>query len=159
MPTGLPGGIISTQPGTLGGPPLPIGPLPTTPVIFPPIIAAGAGALAGGLAAGLGFGLGEGAVGGLVSGGGDGGLCPTLFRQPQAAARPRAASVVIVPNPATGAPTFFGHLGKPVLFSGDLSACKRVERAAVRASRAVGRTSRRSGGARPRSARGRARPR
>jgi hypothetical protein len=47
----------------------------------------------------------------------------------------RAARVFVVPHPQTGAPTFFGHLGRPLLFSRDLSAARRVDRLARRARR------------------------
>ena len=40
-------------------------------------------------------------------------------------------------NPGTGKPTWFGPLGTPILFSGDLAACRRVERAAKRADKAL----------------------
>jgi hypothetical protein len=39
-------------------------------------------------------------------------------------------------NPATGKPTWFGPLGTPILFSGDLAACKRVDRVAKRLAKA-----------------------
>lgn len=38
-------------------------------------------------------------------------------------------------NPSTGAPTWFKPAGRPVLFSGDLTACKRVNKLARRAKR------------------------
>ena len=48
--------------------------------------------------------------------------------------RPR--SLIIVPNPTTGAPTFFKHAGRPILFSGDFRAAKLVHKLARRARRA-----------------------
>lgn len=45
---------------------------------------------------------------------------------------------VAVPGP-DGRLFWFGHLGSPVLFSGDISAARRVERVARRAARARGR--------------------
>ena len=45
-------------------------------------------------------------------------------------------------NPVTGAPVWFGKKGRPLLWSDDLAACKRVKRVASRASSAVGRSRR-----------------
>jgi hypothetical protein len=42
-------------------------------------------------------------------------------------------------NPVTGRATWFRPAGKPVLWSSDLSACKRVKKVATRARRAGGR--------------------
>lgn len=56
-----------------------------------------------------------------------------LFRPTQAGWRPR--SLIIAANPATGKPTFFKNAGTPILFSGDLSAARRVSRVARRAKR------------------------
>lgn len=60
--------------------------------------------------------------------------CAPMFVPTQARIRP--ASLVMVPNPMTGAPTFFKHAGKPLLFSGDLRAAKMVHKLARRARRA-----------------------
>lgn len=46
------------------------------------------------------------------------------------------AQVFVAPNPATGAPTWFKPAGRPILWSGDLTACRRVGRIASRARRA-----------------------
>ncbi len=59
--------------------------------------------------------------------------CPTLFRPTRSRMRP--ARVVVIPHPETGEPTFFGHLGRPLLFSRDLSAVRRVNKLAARARR------------------------
>ena len=48
----------------------------------------------------------------------------------------RPARLVIVPHPETGEPVFFGNLGKPLLFSRDMSAARRVRKLAGRARRA-----------------------
>lgn len=56
-----------------------------------------------------------------------------LFRPTATSIRP--ARVIVVPHPQTGAPTFFGHLGRPLLFSRDLSAARKVDRLARRARR------------------------
>ena len=60
-----------------------------------------------------------------------------LFRVGRQSLRP--ARVVVIPNPLTGEPTFFGNLGKPLLFSRDLSAAKKVARLARRAASRRGR--------------------
>jgi len=61
--------------------------------------------------------------------------CAPMFRPTQASISP--APLVMVPNPMTGAPTFFKHAGKPILFSGDLRAAKMVGKLARRARKAV----------------------
>lgn len=48
------------------------------------------------------------------------------------------AQPFISPNPVTGALTWFKPAGKPILWSGDLTACRRVGRIAMRARRARG---------------------
>jgi len=65
------------------------------------------------------------------------GGCPSLFSAGGMSARP--ISMFMVPNPITGKPTFFKHAGRPILFSGDLRACKTVNRIAARARRVRGR--------------------
>jgi len=68
--------------------------------------------------------------------------CPQLYQQ-GGVQRVRPNPLAMIPRPdGSGKIDFWGPKGQPILFSGDLSACKRVERAARRASRAVGRTSR-----------------
>jgi hypothetical protein len=56
-----------------------------------------------------------------------------FFRATAAGASP--ISLVMLPNPVTGKPTFFKHAGRPILFSGDLTAAKRVNKLASRARR------------------------
>jgi len=46
------------------------------------------------------------------------------------------AQAFVAPNPVTGATTWFKPAGKPILWSGDLTACRRVGRIAARARRA-----------------------
>jgi len=71
---------------------------------------------------------GQGAlVGGLGAGGG---TLTSPFRPTMAGAR---AQLHIQTNPVTGRPTWFRPAGQPILFSGDLGACKRVDRIARRA--------------------------
>lgn len=65
------------------------------------------------------------------------GGCPSLFSAGGMSARP--VSMFMVPNPVSGKPTFFKHAGRPILFSGDLRACKTVNRIAARARRTRGR--------------------
>lgn len=62
-------------------------------------------------------------------------ICAPMFRPTVSSISP--APLVMVPNPMTGAPTFFKHAGKPILFSGDLKAAKMVGRLARRARRAT----------------------
>ena len=73
----------------------------------------------------------------LPSTAGFAGGCPSLFSAGGMSARP--ISMFMVPNPVTGKPTFFKHAGRPILFSGDLRACKTVNRIAARARRVRGR--------------------
>lgn len=65
--------------------------------------------------------------------GGGGGSCGSLFRAGGTTIRP--SPLIMVPHPETGAPVFFKHAGRPVLFSGDLTAAKRVSKLARRARR------------------------
>ncbi len=60
----------------------------------------------------------------------------TPFFLPARAIGASPRSLIIVPNPATGAPTFFKHAGRPILFSGDFRAAKLVSKLARRARRA-----------------------
>lgn len=57
-----------------------------------------------------------------------------LFRQTARVTAQRFA----VPHPVTGQPVFFGPLGRPLLFSGDLSAARRVSKVARLAARRSG---------------------
>lgn len=68
--------------------------------------------------------------GGALSGGGG-----ELFQMTQGAGV-RARSLVRATNPATGNDVWFKNVGKPILFSGELTACKRVNKIAARARRA-----------------------
>ena len=66
-----------------------------------------------------------------------GAACPQLFTQaPQTL---RAVRSFHITNPSTGKEVFFRNVGQPILFSGDLTVCKRVEKVARRARRASGR--------------------
>jgi hypothetical protein len=81
----------------------------------------------GGMLAGEGI---EGAMamagGGAMSGG------TPQFRATPVGAR---AQFFRVPNPVTGQDTWFRPAGRPILWSGDLTACKRVKKVARRAAR------------------------
>jgi len=116
---------------------------------------AGVGTFLGSVLAGetVGLGLGKAAkfIGGLFEGGagvsrqalpgglaiGDLPLGGALFRPRMGGLTP--ARVVVVPNPLTGEPIFFGHLGRPLLFSRDLAAHKKVNRLARKAASRRGR--------------------
>lgn len=78
--------------------------------------------LAGGFLAGE-------ALEGIFGGGGGG---TPMFRATMAGAR---AQMFRAQNPATGKDTWFLPAGRPLLWSGDLTACKRVKKIARRASR------------------------
>lgn len=49
----------------------------------------------------------------------------------------RAKQFFAVPHPSTGNLTWYRSAGKPILWSGDLRACKRVNKVASRARRAT----------------------
>jgi hypothetical protein len=66
----------------------------------------------------------------LVATGGAGGT--PMFRPTMAGAR---AQFFRTQNPATGQDTWFRPAGRPILWSGDLTACKRVKKVARRAAR------------------------
>lgn len=94
---------------------------------------AGFPALAGGLVKQLpgivgGF-LGGAAIDAALTGGGGG---TPMFRPTMAGAR---AQFFRAQNPATGQDTWFRPAGRPLLWSGDLTACKRVNKVARRAAR------------------------
>ncbi len=65
----------------------------------------------------------------MLAGGGGG---TPMFRPTMAGAR---AQFFRTQNPATGQDTWFRPAGRPLLWSGDLTACKRVKKIARRASR------------------------
>ncbi len=67
---------------------------------------------------------------------GPGGTGMVPFRPTMAGA---VAQRFMATNPATGRLTWFGPLGQPVLWTGDIRAAKRVNRVARRALRARGR--------------------
>ena len=67
--------------------------------------------------------------------------CPEVFAKAPAGAR--AKRLFMVPHPTTGTPTFFGHLGRPLLFTRDVQGARKVRKLASRFAR------RRGGGGRP----------
>lgn len=80
----------------------------------------------------------SGAVGGVLAGEAidaiqASGQGTAFFRATASGARP--LPLVMIPNPVTGAPTFFKSAGRPVLFSSDFSAAKKVAKLASRARR------------------------
>ncbi len=60
--------------------------------------------------------------------------CPPvpMFRQGTSV---RPIPLILVPHPETGAPVFYKHAGRPILFSGDLAASRKVARVARLARR------------------------
>lgn len=87
--------------------------------------------VAGGLATGAGLGA---AAMELFQGSGGG--CPTSpFTAGTAGARP---TIFVAANPVTGRATWFRPAGRPILWSSDLSACRRVRKVAGRARRRLG---------------------
>jgi len=139
IPSSQPFGVMpGTQP--LGGFNMPAFPVATN-ASFPsfattigtPFQTAGLGALLPSLGRQL-----PGIVGGFLGGaaldatlGGGGGSTP-MFRPTMAGAR---AQTFRAQNPVTGQDVFFRPAGKPILWSADLSACKRVNKVARRARR------------------------
>lgn len=81
-----------------------------------------------------------GFVGGIIGGnllenvfsGGGGGSVTPMFRPTMAGVRAQSFRAT---NPVTGQDVFFRPAGKPILWSSDLSACKRVNKVARRARR------------------------
>ena len=69
------------------------------------------------------------------------GACMTNLTSPFSAGGMRGARAQthIQCDPITGRPVWFKPAGRPLLWSGDLSACKRVRKVAARARRAKGR--------------------
>ncbi|GAG21361.1 unnamed protein product, partial [marine sediment metagenome] len=68
----------------------------------------------------------------LIAPGGGGGAMTPMFRAGGQSAR---AQFFRTQNPITGQDTWFRPAGRPLLWSGDLTACKRVKKIARRASR------------------------
>ena len=101
-----------------------------------PVQAAGLGGFGAGLAGGL---LGEGIFQGLFGNGGNGPVttqgvpCPTLFVPTRQAMR--AVTMFRITNPATGADVWYRNAGRPLLWSGDFAAVKRVRKVAGKAHR------------------------
>lgn len=62
------------------------------------------------------------------------GACPSLF--PTGRTRVTPTPTIMERNPQSGRLHVWKHMGTPVLFSGDLAACKRVTKVASRARRA-----------------------
>lgn len=77
----------------------------------------------------------QGYAGGAMAGGAASG---SLFEPYRSTLNGAAAQKFIGINPVSGRATWFGPLGKPVLWTGDLRAVRRVRRIAGRARRSVG---------------------
>jgi len=67
----------------------------------------------------------------LGLGGGAGVFCDQVFTQGPTTVR--AARTVIVQNPASGKLHWYRNMGRPVLWSGDIATCKRVDKIARKA--------------------------
>lgn len=111
------------------------------PSNFATALASGLGGFQTAGLAGLGAGLLRqlpGALGGLALGAGidaavsGGGAMTPMFRQGMAGAR---AQMFRTTNPISGQDTWFRPAGRPLLWSADLTACKRVNKVARRAKR------------------------
>lgn len=100
-----------------------------------PSAAAGAGALLGSLLGGQPGALEEGGM--LERFESDIEREAVLFTRPSTTVRP--VPVINARHPTTGNLVAWKYAGRPVLYSGDLAACKRVNRVASRVARAVGR--------------------
>jgi len=88
------------------------------------------------LPARIGTAIGGGMLGGMLGGGGNGGVtCIT----PTVGTTARLPSRVDVPSPDGRTFVTFRNMGRPVLWSGDFAAAKRVKRIAGRAKRRGGR--------------------
>lgn len=107
-PSGMPGGM-SFAPAALGGLIRAIPPIAT------------------------GIGIGAGAME-LIQGGGAN-LPTSPFTAGTSGARP---TIFVTANPVTGKATWFRPAGRPILWSSDLSACRRVRKVAGRARRRLG---------------------
>lgn len=127
---GLAGGVASVINAIRGPQAMPGG----YPVMGASFVGPAGGAIARSLPWVLG-GAGAG-LGAMELFGGNGGSCPTApFAQ--ATAGPRA-QIFVAANPVTGKPTWFRPAGRPILWSSDLSACRRVRKVAGRARRRAG---------------------
>jgi len=78
-----------------------------------------------------------GYLGNLTTAVAGGGACPTAPFASSSMAGPRAQTFVVA-NPVTGRAVWFKPAGRPILWSGDLSACRRVRKVAGRARRRLG---------------------
>ncbi len=121
----------------------PIGVASMLPAVIPPIARAlptvgrAVGQLGAGAALGEAIETGLQLFGGGGNGGGGGAAAGQLFHT-TAAGNVVPTSLVMATNPKTGKATFFQHAGRPILYAGDLRACKRVKKAGARARRASG---------------------
>lgn len=77
----------------------------------------------------------RGSGGGIQLSGGPAGF---FFRAPGAGVGARPVSTITLPIPGTNRMATWKYMGRPLLYSGDLAAAKRVRRVASRAKRRVG---------------------
>jgi hypothetical protein len=150
----LPQRVISPGMAYAGGPSMGIGPLTTQPMIIPADwqvqIGGPSGIVAGSGEATAPTTTPEAQIGGgMIAGtlGAAQGMYPTLngvmiapaaglFRRTQTGSR--ALSRFVAYDPASGGMAHYRKQGRPLLYSGDLAACKRVKKAARIASTASG---------------------
>ncbi len=127
---------------TIGGALLAPKPAPVQQAGFGSLVPAGAGALGRALFPSLPA-IGAGAVGGEIadslqnffSGGASTGSDVAAFTDPvPGSCRPKAHVKV---NPCTGKGTWFTPRGTPLVFSGDMAACRRVDRVAKRLQKSM----------------------
>lgn len=94
------------------------------------------GSISGGWGAPAGIPMGTVVAGGTSTAG----YPSTIFQQVPTVTRTvaRAPRQIILQNPVSGGLHYFVNRGRPILFSGDLAACKRVNKVAARARRGMG---------------------
>ena len=73
-----------------------------------------------------------------MAGAAGGGAVATLGSPWSPGVRSARPKLFMVPNPVTGSPTWFRPAGRPILFSGDFAAVRRLRKVAGRARRRVG---------------------
>lgn len=139
-------GLFGPQPVSAPGINLPVtidprsipttGGIPTTPVGLPSTILKSLPGVGAGV-------LGSELFESLFGNGGNGGACG-LFKPTKTSGRARPASVVAVADPVTGEPVWFGHLGRPMLWSRDLRGARSMKKLAGKLSTITGRHPHRS---------------
>lgn len=83
---------------------------------------------------------GGGMMAGVTSGGSSTAGSPVgLFRMPVAGPRAVPLSLISQPSPSTGRTHYWRHVGQPIMFSGDVSHCRRVNKLLAKQARRAGR--------------------